>query len=287
MAPPSPDVRPTDDQLGAWLDGELDAPTRQQVDAWLQQHPDEAARWRRWGDAEAALRQALDDGLQEPLPPHWRALALHATGDRRAAAARGGPGWPLAAGLALASALAGGAAGGGVAWWWAAPTPTVAAGPGAPAATPPTPWPRLAAAAHAVYVPEQRHPVEVAVAGAGDTATRRAQEAHLAGWLTRRLSVPVTLFDLQSQGFELVGGRLLPEPTGPSAQLMYQDAAGVRVTVYLRRHGSDTPAAFRYEAVDGLGLFYWVDGPVGYALVGALPRERLLALAQDIARQGG
>jgi hypothetical protein len=53
--------------------------------------------------------------------------------------------------------------------------------------------------------------------------------------LTRRLSVPVKLFDLRSEGFELVGGRLLPDANGPSAQLMYQDAMGQRVTVYLRK----------------------------------------------------
>ncbi|MBI5270979.1 MAG: anti-sigma factor [Burkholderiales bacterium] len=273
------DTRPTDEQLGAWLDGELDADARQQVDAWLAAHPNEAARLQRWADDEAGLREGLHAQLAEPLPERWHRLVA---GHRRA-----GPGWPLAASLALASALAGGAAGGGAAWWWAgssAAPPTAAPQATAQAATA---WPRLAAAAHAVYVPEQRHPVEVAVAGAGDAAAQRAQEAHLAGWLTRRLSVPVQLFDLQAQGYALVGGRLLPEPTGPSAQLMYQDAAGARVTVYLRRQGGEAPAAFRYEAVDGLGMFYWVDGPVGYALVGALPRERLLALAEAIAHQGG
>jgi anti-sigma factor RsiW len=138
-------------------------------------------------------------------------------------------------------------------------------------------------------VPEVRHPVEV-----------KAQEEHLSGWLTKRLDVPVKLFDLRAQGFELVGGRLLPDAAGPSAQLMYQmvqpasaaaDAKPVRVTVYLRKPDSATPAAFRYEQQGALGLFYWVEGrsaeggPCGYALVGELPRERLLALAEAIFKQ--
>jgi len=67
---------------------------------------------------------------------------------------------------------------------------------------------------------------------------------------------------------------------------MYQDAAGQRVTVCLRRPDSATPAAFRFEQVDGLGLFYWVDGAAGYALVGSLPRERLLAVAEALYAQG-
>ena len=150
-----------------------------------------------------------------------------------------------------------------------------------------------AAVAHSVYVPEVRHPVEV-----------RAQEEHLSRWLTKRLNVQVKLFDLREQGFELVGGRLLPDAAGPSAQLMYEaivppgaaSAEGApkpaRVTVYLRKPDNATPAAFRYEQQGELGMFYWVEGqsehgaPCGYALVGALPRAQLLAMAESIYRQG-
>jgi anti-sigma factor RsiW len=82
-----------------------------------------------------------------------------------------------------------------------------------------------------------------------------------------------------------VGGRLLPDGPGKSAQLMYEDASGTRVTVYLRKPERGTDAAFRYERQGELGLFYWVEDGAGYALVGALPRERLLALAEAIYRQ--
>jgi anti-sigma factor RsiW len=148
-------------------------------------------------------------------------------------------------------------------------------------------WLQRAAVAHAVYVPEKRHPVEVSV--------EQNQDGHLARWLTKRLDVPVKLFDLNPQGFDLVGGRLLPDERGPSAQLMYENAAGQRVTVYLRKPdtGPADPAAaaFRYERQGELGLFYWVEGQgaaaTGYALVGGLPREQLLALAEAIYRQGG
>jgi anti-sigma factor RsiW len=98
--------------------------------------------------------------------------------------------------------------------------------------------------------------------------------------------MPVKLFDLRAMGFELVGGRLLPDAKAPSAQLMYQNASGQRVTVYLRKPEASTPAAFRYERQGDLGMFYWVDGPSGYALVGPLPREQLLAMAETIYRQG-
>jgi anti-sigma factor RsiW len=111
-------------------------------------------------------------------------------------------------------------------------------------------WTQRAAVAHAVYAPEVRHPVEVSVRE-GDAAQQREQEAHLSRWLTRRLTVPVKLFDLRDQGFELVGGRLLPDAAGPSAQLMYQDTMGMRVTVYLRKageHDARLPSATNAEA---------------------------------------
>ena len=51
---------------------------------------------------------------------------------------------------------------------------------------------------------------------------------------------------------------------------MYQDAQGVRVTVYLRKpEAGHADAAFRYEQQGELGLFYWIEAGAGYALVGA------------------
>ena len=175
----------------------------------------------------------------------------------------------------------GGMVGAGLMWRAERPAATIAAAPNGPS------WVQRAAVAHSVYVPEVRHPVE-----------GKAQEEHLARWLTRRLEMPVKLFDLRAQGFELVGGRLLPDAKGPSAQLMYEaignapaGAQPLRVTVYLRKPEDGTPASFRYEQQGRNGLFYWVEGaspghpPCGYAIVGELPRERLLALAQAIERQ--
>jgi anti-sigma factor RsiW len=79
----------------------------------------------------------------------------------------------------------------------------------------------------------------------------------------------------------------LPDAQGKSAQLMYENALSKeRVTVYLRKPDADAPTAFRYVQQGELGLFYWVEAGAGYALVGNLPKERLLALAQAIYRQG-
>ena len=45
-------------------------------------------------------------------------------------------------------------------------------------------------------------------------------------WLSRRLGRQLTAPDLAAQGFDLIGGRLLPASTGPAAQLMIRIRAG-------------------------------------------------------------
>jgi anti-sigma factor RsiW len=258
--------RISDEALSAWVDGELPAEERARVDAWMAAHPEDELRARRWADDREALRRHFAAVADEPVPAPLRALAR-----RRGRV----PGWALAA-SAAGLLLAGAALGGGAVWQWqqrafaertAQLQRQLAAGTAQG-------WVQRAALAHSVYVPEPRHPVEV-----------KAQEEHLARWLTRRIQVPVKLFDLRAQGFELVGGRLLPDGPGKSAQLMYQDAQGLRVTVYLRKPEVGTDAAFRYEQQGELGLFYWVEEGCGYALVGPLPRATLLALAQTIYQQ--
>jgi anti-sigma factor RsiW len=268
----SPAQRPDDTLLSAWLDGEVEGADCARIQAWLQEHPEDAARVRLWGADRDALRARFTPTLDEAIPERLTQAVWRRSGARRG----GSLGWPMQAAAAVVLFVLGVALG----TLWRGSTsssePVAAAGRS---------WTQRAAVAHAVYAPEVRHPVEVSVRE-GDAAQQREQEAHLSRWLTRRLSVPVKLFDLRDQGFELVGGRLLPDASGPSAQLMYQDAMGMRVTVYLRKAGEqDAPAAFRYERQGDLSMFYWVEGRCGYALVGTQSRERLLALAQSIAKQ--
>jgi anti-sigma factor RsiW len=296
-------ARPDDTLLHAWLDGELAPAQRAEIDAWLAEHPEDGARLDAWAADAELLREKLAGVLDEPVPDAlaqtlWRSSASAASATDR----RERPGWQRWAAAAAIFAL-GGAVGAALMGRLDATrqAASVAAAVGED-------WVQRAAIAHSVYVPEVRHPVEV----------KAQEEQHLSGWLTKRLDLPVKVFDLRAQGFELVGGRLLPDTAGPSAQLMYQalrppaqaDSAGadassgthagasavagappLRVTVYVRKPEVDTPAAFRYEQQGGLGLFYWVEGngshraATGYALVGALPKERLLALAEAIYKQ--
>jgi anti-sigma factor RsiW len=266
-----------DDKLSAWLDDELSPGQRDEVDAWLREHPQDAARVRMWAADRDAVRARLGPAVDEPLPQRFENLVLNHTAGARW--------WRSPRLYAAIGIFALGTVLGAATTWRLLGDDNDAGSNGNMSAG----WEQRMMGAHAVYATEVRHPVEVSVAGATPEDSR-AQEEHLSRWLTKRIDRPVKLFDLRAQGFELIGGRLLPEGNGPCAQLMYQrigQPASTRVTVYLRKPDTATPASFRYERQGDLSMFYWVEGTTGYAIVGGLPREQLLALAEAIYKQVG
>ena len=111
--------------------------------------------------------------------------------------------------------------------------------------------------------------------------------------LTKRLGTSVRAPKLEASGFNLVGGRLLPgdaRPAGgpsPVAQFMYQTQGGRRLTLYVRTEAaSNRETAFRYALEGSVGVFYWIDRNVGYALSSAdLNREELLQVATSVYKQ--
>ena len=136
--------------------------------------------------------------------------------------------------------------------------------------------PARAARAHLVYSPEVRHPVEV---------DAKDQE-HLVKWLSKRLGLQLKIPMLASEGFELLGGRLLPGTDGPVAQFMYQDGSGKRLTIYVtRRHKGDNLTAFRFAQEGPVSVFYWIDRDCGYALSGEIDKPVLARVATAVYKQ--
>lgn len=133
-----------------------------------------------------------------------------------------------------------------------------------------------AARAHLVYAAEVRHPVEVDA----------SQQQHLVAWLSKRLGTKLSVPVLADEGYELLGGRLLPGPEGPVAQFMYQEAAGRRLTLYVSARGRDEgETAFRFAREGGVSVFYWIDGRWGYALSGEVDRAQLSRVSTSVYRQ--
>ena len=236
--------------LQAYVDGVAEEPRRAEVEAYLAERPEEAARIRAYRAQDAALRTLFDPVLDEPVPA--------------ALVARPAPRRSRMVALA-ASVLFAGVATGWIARGTIAPLPQAGSS-----------LARSAAIAHVVYAPEVRHPVEV---GAD-------QEDHLVKWLSKRLGTELHSPRLSTLGYELVGGRLLSGPQGPVAHFMYQDAKGQRLTLYVsanKGEGHDT--AFRFSQEDKVSVFYWIDRNYGYALSGEIQREALLTLATAVYQQ--
>jgi len=208
-----------------------------------------AARLADWDREDAALRALYAPVVDEPLPA--RLLAPLAEARRRSPRATP-PFWRIAAAVALL-ALGFAAGWGGALLTQAPPAPTLA---------------QAAMTSFATYSVETRHPVEV---GAED-------EAHLVQWLSKRLGTPFRPPNLSQDGFRLIGGRLLPGRASPAALLMYEDDLGRRLALYLTR-SADGESDLAFAEEPGRQAFWWIEGDLGCALVGDLPRDTLRRLA--------
>ena len=244
-------------ELHAYVDDELAAEERAEVEGLLAAAPTDLERARQLRELNDSLKHRYAGRLDEPLPREMQ-KAVARFGKRRLnlpSASR----WAAAAVLLIAAGAIGYLARGLLAEPRGSEVAFVA----------------TALGAHTVYVPEVRHPVEV-----------RADEAHLVRWLAKRVGADVRAPSLGELGWKLMGGRLLPDQNGlPAAQFMYEDGSGRRLTLYLRKETGLNNTSFRFYERDGFGSFYWIDQPLAYALSGRLSRDELLSLANFVYAQ--
>ncbi|MGA8320947.1 MAG: anti-sigma factor [Xanthobacteraceae bacterium] len=238
-----------EDELNAYVDGELPAERLGAVEAWLASHPDDAVKVAAWRQQAELIRARYGAAVNEKPPQRLNVERL----TRRRYGA-------LAAGIAatLMALLAGGVAG------WTA-RGAMAANPSDLAL-----FTSDALDAYRLYTVEVRHPVEVP----GD------QQPHLQDWLSKRVGSQLRPPDLNKLGLKLVGGRLLPGPTGPTAFFMYEGASGERFTLYCGRT-SDQQTALLYTTGEHNAAYYWVDGNVAYVLSGPAQQDRLHEIAKS------
>jgi len=78
----------------------------------------------------------------------------------------------------------------------------------------------------------------------------------------------------------------LPGEQGPVAQFMYQDKSGQRLTLYIKTDtSSEKETAFRFAQEGSVGVFYWIDRRLSYALSGEVKKEDLLKVANAVYRK--
>ncbi len=242
----------TEDELHAYVDGELPADRREAVEAWLAAHPEDAALVIAWRKQADAIRARYGAVASEPVPQRFGLDRL----------ARNGRRWRAAAAAAAVAAFVIG----GVAGWMAR---------GASAAAPSNfdIFTAEALSAHKLYIAEVRHPIEV-----------KAEENHLLPWLSKRVGTPLRAPDLGAFGLKLLGGRLLPGMSAPAALFMYESASGERVTIYCSRLKAPH-TALHYNIADKFAAVHWVDNEYGYVVSGPENRERLLKIAEAAYEQ--
>lgn len=261
----------SDEDLHAYVDRRLSPERQAEVERWLANDADAAARVAFYTRLNAELHRRFDHVLAEPVPREWGPTPVwhRRLRDRRAPTIRN---FAVAACWLFAGILGG----------WTTHDLLIPPKLVERIVEVPAPMAEQAAVAHVVFTPEVRHPVEV-----------RADEDHLLRWLSNRMGRPIKAPNLEVNGWRLMGGRLLPVSGEPDAgrvacQFMFEKADGSRLTLYYKSSseiGSE-PTAFRFaQEANGLGVLYWFDAKLGYALVGKLPKEELTELARKIYEQ--
>jgi anti-sigma factor RsiW len=238
----------SEDELSSYVDDELPAERRGAVEAWLATHADDAAKVAAWRK-QAELIRARYGAIADEKPPRRLDVGLLTRRHRSAVAA--------VAAAVIAAFMAGGVAG------WAIHS-VETRGPSDLAL-----FTSDALDAYRLYTVEVRHPVEVP----GD------QRPHLVEWLSKRVGEPVRAPELDKVGLKLVGGRLLPGPTGATAFFMYEGPSGERFTLYCGRT-SDQEMALRYTTGAQNAAYYWVDQNLFYVLSGPAQQDKLHDIAQ-------
>ena len=247
----------TEEELHAYVDGELPADRKEAVANWLVAHPGEAATVVAWRAQAESIRARFGAVAQEPVPARLKLEQIMR---------QSGAGRRSLAAFAAAAAVAAFVIGGGVGWFARGASAT------------PSSFSTITADAldaYKLYVVEVRHPVEVP----------GSERAHMTQWLSKRFGTALQVPDLESIGLKLVGGRLLPGPTGEAAAFyMYENTSGERFTIYCAK-ATAPESALRYKTAEGSAAFYWVDDKVAYVVSGPADREKLEKVTKTVYEQ--
>ncbi|WP_455923132.1 anti-sigma factor family protein [Pseudomonas putida] len=226
---------PTEYDLHAYVDLRLNPADRQRLETWLASHPEVARELKGWQQDARLLRTVLGGAPMADNP------ALDPTTLRQRRRHRYQQHFARAAVLVLAVGL------GGIGGWQAHQARHPAVAPMSDALQ-----------AYHLFAEKDVLPADFKVSDA-DT---------LQPWLDRYFHDATRLPDLGSAGFKAVGARLLSTDQGPAAMVLYQDAAGAKVTFYIRPPGPNNNLLPRGTRREGqLQADYWSGPGYNYAMV--------------------
>jgi anti-sigma factor RsiW len=246
----------TEDDLHGYVDGLIDGARRAEVEAYLQDHQDVAARTASYAKQRDILRASLAPIAEEPVPLRLNIARMIEA--RRARISK----WAAALAAALLVFL-GGSAG------WSLRGVVQPAREGILALA------EEAGDSYSVYAPDRVRPVEI----------RASEGKELVNWASQRLQRSVTVPDLANSGYRFMGGRLLATPHGPAVMFMYDNDRGTRLVVLTRAMTVDQNKPMVPHSHGAVNGFAWADNGLGYSLVGPAAPDVLHSIADSVRDQ--
>ncbi len=244
---------PSEHDLHAYADGQLDPARRQDVEAYLASHPDAAEEIEQIRSQTEALRRRHADLSRYAAPERLDPACV-----RKTLLTRRRQRMALAATVALTLGI--GSLGG-----WQARETAMRSG-----------YLPMADAVHA-------YRMFAADAAANMVDFRSSQPSELQAWLNRHFMQPAPLPDFNAYGYRPVGGRLMSTESGPAAIVLYQASNGENILYYMRSPGRALNFTHGKRRDGDLMAQYWKQGRYLYAVVspGNTPAAR--AVQQAVA----
>lgn len=229
---------PSERDLHAYVDGQLNEADRATMDTYLAANPALLQRLRGWQQDAHSLRAGLSGDLHRMPNPQLDPSAIR----RRIAQQRTRR---IATAAALLVAVSLGGAGG-----WQARNMSIGH------ANPPM---ADAVQAYRLFAGNAEM--------ASDWSATKTRDVQ--GWLDTHFARANRLPDLASAGFKPVSGRLTTTEQGPAAMVVYRDEQGRALSFYIRPPGELNRLLPRGSRRDGdLQADYWSGGGYNYAVVG-------------------
>jgi anti-sigma factor RsiW len=287
-------LKPSDELLIAYLDGELDEDRSKDIEAWLEHDPVARDRVAALVETAGLVRAAFDETLREPVP------------ERLIEAARGGAAAAPAGAVVLPFRRKGGG-GFAVPRRWLIGVPVAASlfglmlgtGVGYFGGQPATPEPPVKVAENSAatnnnvtqnWIDNVAGYYKLLVSGNGGQQfvdfRPEGDGKQVVDKISARGAQGVRVPDLKPWGLAFQGARMIVVEGRPAAQLFYttdNKALGPISVVVGSSKRSDIPPTF--ERRQDVNVMYWRNRGRAYALVGEADVGYLWNLANDIAWQ--
>jgi anti-sigma factor RsiW len=260
----------TDEELGAYVDNELDESSRARVDRALESNTEARSRVAAIRDIDALVRAAMQaQTVEEALPERHEAdiVTLHAAPAPRPHSdnPRRQPSW-------MSWQLAASFVGGALTVMLAFQLLGGRTDPQAPQAG----WQQSALVFHTTYLRAQgganeRLLVDVAEPRSNDSASSYASIIDYEPF------VP----DLSAHSYEPTGARVVSSPDGPTVFVIYHAPEGSPIGFSMIRAKPAQAPQPTMHSLGGVQLVSWSDGRFEYGLSGDLPPDALNVIAQS------